>query len=243
MEIKLINLEEKFKALEQEYRVKFEDNSIFGVRLDGRGFSSFTKQFEKPFSMKFENAMNETLLAVIDSVLPTPLTASVQSDELTVIWDSSLVTPPFGGRIEKILSLSAAAATAGFIKSIGETKGTPLFDARVFKLANYSEVEEYITWRRLDSRKNAISMAVSHLHSHKSLMGVSTFERIDLLQGTAFEKIPESTFNGRILTKNESGKYELVAAERYVTESALKASFEAAQDRILSKATNASFAS
>lgn len=227
-----MSLMNEFKTIELELRQVFPKGSIFGLRLDGKSFSKFTKQFEKPFSKDFEKYMNESLMTVIEQVLPTPLTAYVQSDEMTIIWDSSTIEPPFAGKIEKLLSLSAAAATAGFMRAAGDLKGLPLFDARAFVLKDYEQVSDYITWRRLDARKNAISMAVSHLHSHGYLMGVSTSERIGLLQGTPFENIPEGTFNGRILKRDDNAKYSLVDATRDVTDETLALSYSWALNRI-----------
>lgn len=56
-------------------------------------------------------------------------------------------------------------------------------------------------WRRLDARKNAISMAAHALYSSRELMGKSTPERADMLKGTAFETLPDEFFNGRLLVK------------------------------------------
>lgn len=202
-----------FKELEAEEERQLSDDSIAVIRLDGSNFSSYTKQFEKPFSGRFEKAMDAAAQGVILNVLPNALLCYVGSDEISVVVSSAYAQLPYGGRVSKLLSLAAAHATAGFLKSIGEAKGIPAFDARVIQFTEVEYIREYVTWRRLDVRKNATSMAAGHLYSHKELLGVSTRERGALLEGTPFEVIPEETFNGRFVTKTSS-----VAATRELTE-------------------------
>ena len=183
------------------------------IRLDGANFSTYTKQFAKPFSVPFEKAMDAAAQAVILNVLPNALLCYVGSDEISVVISSAAPQLPYGGRFSKLLSLSAAHATAGFLGSIGKAKGVPAFDARFIQFQDSDYIREYVTWRRLDVRKNATSMAAGYLYSHKELLGISTKERGKLLEGTAFEVIPEETFNGRFVTKTTS-----VAATRELTE-------------------------
>lgn len=192
-----------FKNLEKEFSRVFVGNGFLGLRLDGKNFSSFTKQFEAPFDFKFMDAMEAATLKVISSILPSIRLAYVQSDEISFIIPPSEITGeyPFAGKFEKILSLSAAAATSGFLRKIPDCSGDPIFDARLFPLESKDEVRDYLDWRRLDARKNSVSMAASCLFSHRKLMGVSTKERAILLEGTEFEKLPEGFFNGRILWK------------------------------------------
>jgi hypothetical protein len=77
----------------------------------------------------------------------------------------------------------------------------PMFDARLFLLDGVEEVLEYMDWRRLDARKNAVSMAAGSLFSHKSLLNKSTRERAALLKGTELETLPDGFFNGRLIVK------------------------------------------
>ena len=43
----------KYKALEKDYRAKFESNKYLILRLDGKAFHSFTKGMKKPFDERF----------------------------------------------------------------------------------------------------------------------------------------------------------------------------------------------
>lgn len=202
-----------FKNLERDAEHFLPKRGYSILRLDGVNFKRVTAELDKPFSAPFEKAMNEAAIAVLKGVLPQALIAYVGSDEISVILSNEFETP-YSGRLEKILSVAAGYATAGFNKSIGELKNLALFDARAITFFRDDLVHEYITWRRLDVRKNATSMAAYALHSSKALLGVSTRERGELLQGTEFEKIDEGTFNGRFVTR----RGEVMVASRELAE-------------------------
>jgi len=204
---------ELFKNLEHENERRLPEHGFSVLRLDGVNFKRVTAELEKPFSVPFERAMNEATIAVLKGAFPQALIAYVGSDEISIVLSNEFELP-YAGRLEKLLTISAGYATAGFNRSIDELKNLALFDARVITFDDEELVHEYLTWRRLDVRKNATSMAAYALHSHKSLQGVSTRERGELLVGTEFEKINEVTFNGRFVTRRGG----ITAASREVTE-------------------------
>lgn len=206
-----------FKDAEELLNFRLAQDGLFVVRLDGVNFSALTRQFAKPFSEPFEHAMNDAAKEVFTRVFPTALLTYVTSDEISVVISDAVAELPYGRRIAKLTSISASVASVTFDRSIPGIVGLPSFDARALKLRHASHIREYITWRRLDSRKNATSMAAGFLHSHKKLMGVSTRERGELLVGTPFETIPEGTFNGRFITRGLNG-VTLQNATRELTE-------------------------
>lgn len=193
---------ELFKVLERAEERVLQKDFIYIVRLDGSNFSKFTKQFEKPFSQAFEHAMNEAAFAVTKAI-PGSLLTYVGSDEISLIYSDAKAEVMYGRRVNKLLTIAASHATAGFMRATPGAKGVPAFDGRVIQVEDTHLILEYITWRRLDVRKNCISMAAETLKSHKELLGVSTAERAILLEGTAHEKIPEGTFNGRFITTKD----------------------------------------
>lgn len=207
-----------FKASEAALDERLPLGSVSVIRLDGSNFSNLTKQFEKPFSIPFEEAMNAAAAAVFKEVLPNALVTYVASDEISLVISDKVAELPYGRRIQKLISLTAATASIAFAKAIPNVIGNPIFDARVLTLDDPDHIREYITWRRLDCRKNATSMAAGHLKSHKELHGVTTRERGDLLVGTPFESIPEGTFNGRFIVKGEQSSFNTVVASRELTE-------------------------
>lgn len=171
------------------------------VRVDGKAFHTFTKQFEAPFSVPFSSAMNAAAVALCKAFSGVRF-AYVQSDEISLVL-SDLSSPaaelPYGGRVQKISSTAAATATGAFLRALPDSKGLPVFDGRVFPLADETQVREYIEFRRADARKNAISMAVHAHFSHRQLAGKSTFERQQLLEGLGIERLPEEFYHGRFI--------------------------------------------
>lgn len=206
-----------FKASEAALDSRLPAGSLVVIRLDGSNFSTLTKQFDKPFSALFENAMDAAATAVTKEILHKALVTFVASDEISVIISDAVTELPYGRRLQKLISITAATAAVAFTKAIPDVMGTPAFDARASVLSEPAHIREYITWRRLDCRKNATSMAAGHLKSHKELLGISTRERGELLVGTPFEVIPEGTFNGRFVLNG--GNTPLVTpATRELTE-------------------------
>lgn len=194
----------KFKNKEQDLQTILQPNRIVGMRMDGRSFSKFTKQFKAPYDNEFMNAMDKSAMFTMDNVIPSAMFAYVQSDEISIFFQANAEGYIFGGRAEKILTTSSASATGSFLRTLPDVKGIPVFDARFFYLDNLVELQEYLDWRRLDARKNSITMAASSLFSHSQLKGKSTRERHALLQGTHLETLPDGFLNGRLITKKES---------------------------------------
>lgn len=199
-----------FKAREREIEQVLDKRSIWGIRLDGRSFHTFTRGFDRPFDSDLMEAMNQATVATMESVFSgTVLFGYTQSDEITIVFTDLIGEKselPFGGRVSKILSNAASVCGVSFFVAIQEKIGgraLPSFDARLFRLNSLDEVRDNLHWRRLDARKNAVTMAASVLASHKELQGMSTRDRIDLLQGTEFEHLDEGFFNGRMWVQDE----------------------------------------
>lgn len=192
----------KFKALESATETTLPIKTIAVIRLDGKAFHTFTKNFVRPFDASFAATMDAVGAHLCD-VIDGAVFAFVQSDEISVVF-SDLAKPDTqmwaGGRVQKMVSIAAANATAKYM-SVSPTELFPIFDARVHSLADLDEAREYVTWRRADARKNAITMAANTLHSHKALMGLPTSERLELLRGTEHENLPAEFLNGRLIVK------------------------------------------
>lgn len=198
-------LNQKFKAKEAQFRTMVPAKSIVGVRLDGKSFHSFTRQYARPYDNDFMDAMNAVAKGIIETnVVSGFMFAYVQSDEVTTFFTDTMSQKAelaLSGRVEKMTSILASTATGSFLRHSPNVEGIPVFDARVFVLDDMDELQEYMDWRRLDARKNAVTMATSMLYSHKELLGVSTPERAALLEGTEYEVLPDGFFNGRLVFK------------------------------------------
>ena len=198
---------ERFKGYEADAQSYLDGQPFAALRVDGKGFSKLTKAkgYAVPYDLDFMGIMDhvaQSLLKLVDGAC----LAYVQSDEVSVIFKPS--GPPgdsnwwFGGKLQKLVSLSAAQASVSFTKAEfarSESFGSEaLFDSRVIPLQSEEDAEQYLRWRRFDAQKNSVSMAASSLFSHRELDGVSSRDRAEMLQGTELERLPDGFFNGRL---------------------------------------------
>lgn len=191
----------KFKDYEKSAQHYLPEKSYSVVRMDGKNFSTYTKRFARPYDFNFMKAMDATTRELCANI-PGVLFAYTQSDEISVVFSdmqNENTQQWLGGKLSKILSLSAATTTALFIKQMGvDDSQIPVFDARCHTLKDLNEIQEYTRWRRFDAQKNSITMAANVLHSHSFLDGISSRDRMDLLAGTEYAKLPEGFYNGRV---------------------------------------------
>lgn len=168
------------------------------VRLDGRGFSRFTKGLKRPYDEKMSQLMVETTGYLVKETVAN--CGYTQSDEITLTYYNKnfLAEPFFGGRIQKIESTLASMATAYFMNKVEGYLGKeykdrlPHFDCRAWNVPNIEEGANAFLWRELDATKNAISMAASHYYSHSELMNKNGSDKQEMLfkKGINFNDYP-----------------------------------------------------
>lgn len=188
------------------------------ARIDGRGFSKFTRDAAKPFDASIYGAM---LAATVALVRDTKAKIGYfQSDEISLVWETQGPNEEmfFKGKKQKMCSVLAGLATSAFIRALLDDQDwnakarnwidrLPHFDARVLQLPNRTEATNMFVWRESDARKNAISMVARAHCSHKSLQGKSGREMIAMLadKGVDFESYDEKyrrgTFVRRVTTE------------------------------------------
>jgi len=205
---------EKFKVQEAEFQGSLQGYPLAALRVDGKGFSRFTRQmgYTFPYDLGFMDSMDAIGTALLELVDGAYFAYS-QSDEVSLVFGpTGSETDPqwwFGGKTSKVISLSAAASTMAFFRAETD-RGVDipldvLFDSRVIPLRSSVEAEEYLRWRRFDAQKNSVTMAASSRHSHSELMGVSSRKRAELLEGSELERLPEGFYNGRLSFRETYG--------------------------------------
>jgi len=197
---------ENLKKYEKEYeRVISPDNHII-IRIDGHHFSKYTKGLPKPH-IGITNAMIKTTLDLVDRFNAT--TGYTQSDEITLFikklepekWNT--LKHIFGGRVQKLVSLSSSFATMMFnrhTESIGlpiGNQGMAYFDSRVYGIGKDDDVFNSFMWRVRDCERNSRSTFAQVRIPHKELHGKSSLEQVQLalsrtgdnwfIQGDAFK--------------------------------------------------------
>lgn len=169
------------------------------IRLDGKSFHTFTKKFNTttdsslengPFSEKLHWIMNSTMEALANNIQNVKF-GYTQSDEISLLltdWNKLTTDQWFGGNIQKIVSVSAAIATAYFNHYFSvamnlvttEIQNIAVFDSRVFNIPK-EEVTNYFVWRQQDTTRNSINMLGQYHFSHKELQHKNVSQVQDML--------------------------------------------------------------
>lgn len=157
------------------------------IRLDGKAFHTYTKNFDFPFDKNLNGVMVETTKYLVDKT--NALIGYTQSDEITLVlytdnYNSKLF---FDGKIYKLSSVLPSMASVKFYSEMIKNRpdlvdSLPCFDCRVFQVPNKIEAYNAILWRVQDAIRNSISSTGQAYFSHKELHKVSTKELIKKLQ-------------------------------------------------------------
>ena len=156
------------------------------ARLDGKGFSKFTKGLKRPYDERLSNLMIETTKYLVKETNAN--CGYTQSDEITLMWysDSHESKIYFDGRLFKMISDLASMASVFFNSKLAEylpekKDKLPRFDCRVFNVPSVEEAVNVFYWREKDATKNSITMAASEFYLHNFLMGKNGSEKQELL--------------------------------------------------------------
>lgn len=195
-------LADRMKSYEHQHSTVLPRRTHTLIRLDGRGFSNYTKGLDKPFDRRFMLGMAETAQSVCKEFGAD--FGFVISDEISLLltdFTNEASQPAWGGKVQKLVSLTAAHVSAKFNQLRADLDGMPTFDARAWTIDDPAEVANYFIWRQRDGRRNAIGMLASHHYSHQQLHGVKTSERLEMLAdlGLFEHDIPDMALRGSTL--------------------------------------------
>lgn len=180
------------------------------ARLDGHGFSKFTKDIQKPFDPRFAELMALTTKHLVEK--HQALVGYTQSDEITLIWGP--VEPPhtrmFSSKYQKNVSLLAGSATGFFnrklVKYLPEKEDSdPEFDNRVWSVPTLQDAVDVLVWRENDAIKNSVSMLASAHFSEKQVDRISSRARKEMLleKGVDWNDCPRWAKRGRFYHRTE----------------------------------------
>lgn len=160
---------------------KIDPSQYMCVRIDGKGFSKFTKGFNKPFDGRVTNAMITTTKALVKETHAS--VGYTQSDEITLIYPPTEGERMFDGKVAKINSVFASIATAHFNNHIrAHVDKFAYFDCRVWSVPDAVEASNVLLWRVQDARKNSISSLMRWTCGHKRMANLSGKQMIDVMQ-------------------------------------------------------------
>ena len=183
---------------------KITIDEIMCVRIDGRSFSKYTKNFKKPFDKKLTHTMIETTKSLVKETHAD--IGYVQSDEITLIYTKGdkATEHIFSGKISKINSVFASMATAYFNKYIHLVEESPnlaFFDCRAWGVPTISEASNVLLWRAQDARKNSISAFFRWTLGHKMMKNLSGIQMKEVLlqHGYDWEKLTNTQKYGTFI--------------------------------------------
>lgn len=179
------------------------------VRVDGKAFHTLTKRLtptidptsEFHFSHKFHKIMTLTACAMAQQIQNCQF-AYTQSDEISFLlcdWKQFETMQWFDGKVQKIISVASAMASAYFnhfwqkeIGPIPDFTHLGLFDARAYNVPR-EDVDNYFLWRQRDAIRNSINFIARKFIPHKQLQGLNGLEIKALLydkHGVAWDHYP-----------------------------------------------------
>ena len=177
-------------------RMKMYENQTCGIRLipklpviarlDGKGFSKFTKGLKRPYDVRLSKLMIETTKYLVKETNAN--CGYTQSDEITLMWYTNRIDSQiyFDGRLFKMLSDLSAMSSVFFNRELTKylpekSDKMPRFDARVYVVPTLEEAVNSFLWREQDATKNSITMAASAYYSHNELMNKNGSEKQEML--------------------------------------------------------------
>lgn len=191
------------------YKIKLPRRMPLIIRLDGKAFHTFTRQFKKPYDNALMGLMNKTACHLCSEIQGAQM-AYVQSDEISILTHNYKRLESgawFENDLQKIVSVSAGLASSFFTHAMFSTfeviKHVPVvFDARAFVLPE-AEVANYFIWRQKDWERNSVAMLAQSLFSHKELLNKSKEKQKEMcfLKGHKWEDLSEDLKNGRMILK------------------------------------------
>jgi tRNA(His) guanylyltransferase len=197
------------RRMKQDYedalRLVLPRRAYLVIRIDGRGFHTFTKNLERPYSRKLADALDQAAIGLCQEMIGCRF-AYGQSDEYSFLltdFEKENAALWFDGNVQKIVSVSASLFTAHFNRAFPSDK-IAAFDSRVLLISRREEVQKYFLWRQLDASANSLNMLASAHYSHSELVGKSNTEKHEMLhaKGVNWAKQPSDFKRGRVVLRN-----------------------------------------
>ena len=225
------SLGDRMKVYERCSSVTLLPNTPIIIRVDGKAFHTFTKKmgFKRPFDLQYINCMKWAAMRT-GSKMQNFRAAYVQSDEVTFLLhsDNPVAEPWFGGKVQKLTSISATIMSIEFNILVGNIRGDhdlypasmghdfepAIFDSRAFNVTE-NDIPNVFLWRMKDWRRNSVQMfARSHM-SHKELHGKSNGWILQHLkeQGKDWNSLEPRLKNGTVLIRTEHDIVEVTDFE------------------------------
>lgn len=228
------DFEASMRRFEWLGQIKVPSESFIVLRLDGKGFSKFTKgRFAKPFDTRMSELMVKSVSVLMKEF--GAVYGFTESDEM------SLLLPPgfdlYDREVEKIVSISSSIVASNFAMELYKAglAGDAAFvgfDSRVWCSENPERVKDYFQWRAADAVRcglnswaywTMLNNGINAAKATKTLEGQGTDFKNELLfqYGVNFNDVPNWQKRGvgiywETYTKEARNKLtdEVVTAQR-----------------------------
>lgn len=183
------------------------------IRIDGKGFSKWTKGLRYPFDERLQALRVEVTRKLVEEL--GAVAGYCQSDEITLmLWARDTKTALYcGGKFQKVVSHSASCATAFWNQLVPEflpeKVGQPaMFDARAWNVPTQEEAVNVFLWREWDASKNSVSMAARAYYPSKEIFGKNSSEMQEMLfqKGVNWNDYPVWAKRGTYLGRRVSNR-------------------------------------
>lgn len=180
------------------------------IRIDGRSFSRWTRDLKRPYDPVLSDIMVETTRFLMEE--SSAVIGYTQSDEISLILHNPQTCSEsfFNGKVQKLTSVLASAATVKFAELVREhlphkSKQLAMFDCRVWSVPTLEEAANCLLWRELDATRNSIQSAAGSVYSHNVLHKKNTSEMQELLfqKGINWNDYPSFFKRGTYLRKRK----------------------------------------
>lgn len=226
------SLGDRMKMHEDRTRYYLPRRTYTIIRLDGRSFHTFTRGCKKPFDRDLMDCMQATTQKLCEEIQNVKI-GYTQSDEITLIltdFDERGTAQWFDGNLQKMVSVSAAIATAEFnkqwlLKCIHDSFEFDLdyrrdeindfiskmklahFDSRAYTVSECWEAYNAVLWRQNDASKNSVQMVARALYSHGKLQSKKIPQLHDMIveAGQNWNDYPTDCKRGAFVVRDESG--------------------------------------
>lgn len=212
------SLEDRMRLYEKKYSNRLNSDIPVIIRVDGKNFSKYTKQFKKPFDMLLVHTMYHCVETLANELQGFSV-AYHQSDEVSFLINNKNLENGeicFGGKINKINSLTASLFSVHFnnyIKEFFPVKSLAYFDCRCFNVPK-EDVSNYFLFRSKDWARNSVTMLGRHYFSHNELKNKNKNEVKNMLieKNVFWEELSDDLKYGTFVSK-ENGNFNKISIE------------------------------
>ena len=212
-------LAERMKQYETDSYHYIPKNATFVIRLDGHRFSTLLRKLgiTGMFDIKIAEAMRETARDLMNYVGADCMYTC--SDEISLGFISRYssntynIPLPWNGRVDKLISLSAAYCSVRFyhyiteyilydLDSFDSDKYELIFDSRILIVPSIKELVNCLIWRQRDCNRNVVHKIAKSLDIDCLYKNTLTLlKEIQDIDSTAYTQYPPLITHGILQTR------------------------------------------